>query len=429
MVAGEASAGERALIISVGGTPEAVARALAEHRPGAVCFFASQQTVGQIGLALEKAGQLCEGSWRPAAQHTVLTDDAQDLVGCYEKAVAGAAWLEGLGLSPHRVVVDYTGGTKAMTAALALATVGKGFAFSYVGGTQREKGGVGTVVSGSEVVRAVLDPWHLFAVEERRRLVLAFNGCQFEAAIQILQGLLGREGLDSPRRRWFEALQVVCEGYRAWDRFQYPEALDRLCRAQKLVATQADLVPAGPAAGLARAVASHATFLESLRAESDAFRRPSPAMLSDLLGNADRRAGEGKYDDAVARLYRATELVAQAAFLRPPLSCPTGAVPVDRLPATLREEYAARYGNRRGGALKLPLRAAFRVLREVGAAEGEAFFAREQEFEALLAARNASLLAHGFSPVLPETFERFRALVSQCFPAGEPPAFPRLAAA
>jgi CRISPR-associated protein (TIGR02710 family) len=264
------------------------------------------------------------------------------------------------------------------------------------------------------------------AVEERRRLVLAFNGYQFDAATQVLQGLLDREGLDSPRRRWFEALQVACEGYRAWDRFQYPEALDRLRRAQKVLATQADLAPGSPATPLVPQVAAHVSFLESLRAEPDAFRRPCATMVVDLLGNADRRAAEGKHDDAVARLYRATEMVAQVAFLRPPLACLTDAVPPDRVPAALREEYRGRYFEPKTGTLKLPLYAAFRALQEVGAAEGQAFFAREEDFNNLLAARNGSVLAHGFSAIQRETFERFRALVGQCFGVGEPPAFPRL---
>lgn len=93
-MAGEPSTPDRALIISVGGTLEPVARALVEHRPAAVCFFASQKTVGQIGLALEKAKELSAGAWRPAAQHTVLAEDAENLVHCYQKAVEGAAWLE-----------------------------------------------------------------------------------------------------------------------------------------------------------------------------------------------------------------------------------------------------------------------------------------------------------------------------------------------
>ena len=33
--------------------------------------------------------------------------------------------------------------------------------------------------------------------------------------------------------------------------------------------------------------------------------------MADLLNNAQRRIDEGKYDDAVARLYRANELIAQ----------------------------------------------------------------------------------------------------------------------
>lgn len=182
----EGAATRKELIISLGGSPEPVVKAITIHRPEVVCFFASQQSVGQVGSVLDRAGAT-DQLWRPTAQYTVLTDDSQDLIHCYEKAPQCAAWIEEQGIPPEDVVVDYTGGTKAMTAALALATIGKGY----------------------------------------RRL-------QEES----------------------KQFNVVCRG-----------------------------------------------------------------MVEDLVANADRRATEGKYDDAVARLYRATEMVAQVRFRAKPLEC------------------------------------------------------------------------------------------------------------
>jgi len=40
--------------------------------------------------------------------------------------------------------------------------------------------------------------------------------------------------------------------------------------------------------------------------------KPTENLLEDLLANAERRAETGRYDDALARLYRALELAAEA---------------------------------------------------------------------------------------------------------------------
>jgi len=417
---------DKALILSVGGTVEPLARTLAEHQPCVVCFFASQQTVVHVGSALEKASRATQGNWRPRAYHTVLADDAEDLIHCYGCALQAASWIQRQDVSPCDVIVDYTGGTKTMTAALALATVGKGYSFSYVGGTDRTKGGLGIVVNGAEVVRARLDPWNLFAVEERRRIALAFNAFQFEAALGIIGDLLDRATLDPPQHRWFEVLRIVCEGYRAWDRFEYAEALDRFNRVRKSLETLAELGPEKEARNLAPTVADHARFLDLLRTEWDGFRKASAAMVRDLVGNAQRRAAEGKFDDAVARLYRATEMIGQIRFQSPPLDSPTGEVPPERIPEFLRDEYCTKYLDADTRKLKLPLFAVYRVLQAIGSVEGKAFFSREDDFRKRLNARNQSLLAHGISPVGCEAYEQFHALLRESFGIGEPPVFPRL---
>lgn len=139
-----------ALIISLGGTPEPVIASIETHAPRAVCFFASDQSVDLVGSikdTLRQKGVVFKDT-------KVLCDDINDLVHCYERALTCAERLLRVDpdLAPDDVVVDYTGGTKTMTAALALATVGKGFRFSYVGGKTRTKDGLGVVVSGKEVL-------------------------------------------------------------------------------------------------------------------------------------------------------------------------------------------------------------------------------------------------------------------------------------
>ena len=410
----------KALLLSLGGTPEPIISAIREHQPTAVCFFASQESIRNVGPVLAVVGS----SGKPPETHTVLADDPEDLVHCYEKALQAASWIEGQGIPPTAIIVDYTGGTKAMTAALALATVGKGYRFSYVGGKERDKGGLGTVITGTEVVGVGIDPWELFAVEEERRFALAFDAYQFDAAIAVLDAALQRDTLPAPKRRLFDAFKEIAAGYREWDRFDHKAAIGRLSQGERSLRTYTEISGEKDLHRFLDGVQRNVNFLKRLQQESKQFNVVCRAMVDDLVANAERRAKEGKYDDAVARLYRVTEMVAQVRFLEMPLKCETDNVPAERVPEPLREEFCQRYLDPTTGKLRLPLYAAYQILKAIEAPEGEAFFTREDDFKDMLHARNYSLLAHGVAPVKPETFQRFKALISETFRIADLPAFP-----
>jgi len=168
----------KALICSVGGTVEPLVASIAEHRPELAVFFASEQTIEEIGSVKQRLQE----RQVQIKNRNVLTRDAQDVLACYEAALQCADLALAGGRPAAEVVVDFTGGTKAMSAALALATVGNGFMFSYVGGSTRSYQGRGVVVSGSERIVQRRDPYMLYAVHERRRPAQYFNGYQFRAA-------------------------------------------------------------------------------------------------------------------------------------------------------------------------------------------------------------------------------------------------------
>lgn len=313
-----------------------------------------------------------------------------------------------------------------MTAALAIATIGKGFRFSYVGGAERNKGGVGVVVTGTEIIHEGLDPWQLFAVEERRRFTLYFGAYQFEAAIGVLRASLDRGMLSDPQKKLFEVLVEVSVGYLEWDRFNHKEAIRKLSRGEQGLETFSEITGDPKIRTFAGEVSQNLAFLRRLQEESRQFNVVCWTMVEDLVANAERRAKEGKYDDAVARLYRATEMVAQIRFRQTPLECRTDEVPPEKVPESLREEFRQRYLDPEKGKLRLPLYAAFRILEALRTEEGKTFFAREKEFRSLLSARNQSLLAHGVTSVQPETYRQFKELVCETFGIADLPAFPEL---
>jgi hypothetical protein len=159
------------LIISVGGTPEPVAYSLDHHRPEKVIFFASAGSRAEVETRVRP---LTSHRWLD--QEVVQTASHEDLTLCLqalERDLPRA--LANLGLRFEDLTVDYTGGTKTMSAALVLATIHKPVRYSYVGGKVRSKEGLGVVLDGSEAVVQSPNPWDVLASELRRRIARQFN--------------------------------------------------------------------------------------------------------------------------------------------------------------------------------------------------------------------------------------------------------------
>ncbi|MBI5018189.1 MAG: TIGR02710 family CRISPR-associated protein [Deltaproteobacteria bacterium] len=408
----------KALIVSVGGTAEPVARALEEHRPDVVCFVCSEDSVEKIGDVKRLAG----GAGASVRSRVVVVSDPQDLVSCYRGALLAAERIGEANVPPDDVVVDYTGGTKTMSAALALATVGKGFRFSYVGGRERDKGGLGTVLSGTEEVRSGVSPWRLFAVEEKRAFADLFNRHLFASAEEVLARAVRHDAVE---RDLLEALLRLARAYRHWDAFRHAPAKEELAKGSASLDTWVRLRPGGTDLTAALdAARENLEFLNRLQEGTRGFKRRHRLQVADLLSNARRRAEVGRHDDAVARVYRALELLGQIAF-EEVFGCETGAADPARLPESLRDEYALAYADRDGKGLRIPSFAVFRALQAAGRPEGLAYFARRADFDKLLYSRNHSILAHGFEPVAADLPDRFERLVRETFDLQEVVPFPR----
>jgi hypothetical protein len=350
----------KAMIISVGGTPEPLVKSILENKPDFVCFLASQQSLDLIG---EVKRQIKEQKHK-LKDHKVICEDINNLVHCYEKAVECAERVREVCADPEEVVVDYTGGTKTMTAALAIATVGHGYQFSYVGGKERTKNGLGVVVSGTEVVETRVSPWKIFAVEEKKRISQFICSFQYEAAISTMKQTMNV--LEPGEQELWSGIVETFTAYHAWDNFD-----------------------------------------------------------QDLVSNARRRYLQSKYDDAVARLYRVLEMVGQIEFEKL-TGCPTSDVDPGKLSESIREEYVSRYQSPDDGKIKLPLNATFRALKELGHHTGERFYQNEETFKKIMSARNDSILAHGTQHIKKETYEKFAAVIEEHFIEGALIEFPGL---
>lgn len=296
------------------------------------------------------------------------------------------------GLPPHEITLDYTSGTKAMSAgaAIAAATLEVG-TLSYVNG-QREQG---VVIPGTEELR-ILRPYRIVIDRRLRELKVMFNRYQFDAALALLDGLLDRV-YESTRREQLGHYRQLYQAYRHWDRFNHEEASKWL---EPIRTRELD-------------IEGNLGFLKELRS-----RREDPEMfyITDLLNNAERRAEEAKYDDAVARLYRTVELITQRQLRRLRVideellaQHKKYKVHLDSLPGKLPGKALQGLESEadESGRAALGLRDSYRLLADLGDDLGERYL-DDKELQNLLTKRNQSILAHGLEPISQMDYERLR---------------------
>jgi CRISPR-associated protein (TIGR02710 family) len=375
------------MIISLGGSPEPIVHSINQHRPGLVCFLVTQESVDQV--AKVKAGL----SYLPA-DHKVLVGDPNELLDCFDHSLFCWQHLMERGVDPGDVLIDFTGGTKVMSAALALLGILKGCRFSYVGGTERTKGGVGTVVTGSERVFENANPWEAHALNDERLAVSYFNQHRFQAAQDTFQAAHNKTGhLNRPLAVSFSGLASLAQAYQSWEGFRHKEARDGLNRAYDGLKNYQDISGDPRLRALLPQVQRNLDFLNGMAGQSQGFRNPCRAYVMDLVANGRRRANTGDFDDAALRLYRALEMQAQTE-LRTKHGINTSEVSPEKVPGTVREEFLASYADR-DGKLRVPLEGSYRLLSALGNPLGQRFDQMQEQFKKVQSARNSSWLAHG----------------------------------
>ena len=222
------------------------------------------------------------------------------------------------------VIVDITGGTKAMSSGLALAAVAgdyKDFKINYVGGEDRTKSGVGIVKENTEINKLIANPASTNAIFEMNRGKNFFNKYNFDAAFENFAQVVELE--DNKLASLY--LDLV-KFYDRWDKFEITmedngeDLFSYLSNIIEKIYCDDDfskfretqffnqmeynldflsykirgLLPAQPKS------LAYKKFIDKIE-----------YYIPDLLKNAERRIDEGKYDDAVARLYRLNELISQ----------------------------------------------------------------------------------------------------------------------
>ena len=330
-------------------------------------------------------------------------NDADSCFGHFDDVLAG---LIDDGFEPNDIQVDFTRGTKAMSAALVLAAVGRGIqVLRYVYSEQRDERGmvvpdtekVGQVRTSRATTRRLLDQAKEFMRQG-----------DFSAVISLLP---------APERPFFDlripevfrpectALRAAAQIYAAWDRLAYKAA------AQVL----AQIGPPAAKAGSFALTPEMRKWLHCLMEMPEQNDHKAMAiylrrLAGDLLANAERRIRDSHLEDALLRAYRVLELIGQIRLFNRGYNS-SALPPDDETIQAVRKKLKKKKSkdfdpdNKTGKLTASRLQVA-RLLKELGDPFGQKLSNFDKEYQELqVRHRNDSVLVHGFTATAPPTKE------------------------
>ncbi len=282
----------RTLVMTVGtgrdrfDISEALAFSIEQNRPDQVIFLCSGKTAQETLPILKEF----IAPKHIAFEHFVIPneDNVQSLYGDYLKI------LRTLG-QPEQIIVDFTSGTKAMSAAVfAAALVVQAAQVSYITGPRDE---TGRVIKSTSVES--LYPAQIYARQHLQRAMDFFDLGEFAAARQLAAEYRDNQDIDDEIRLLAVDLYGLADAFDKWERFCWQAAasgLGKAAKAKSELRTHID----------PKAIKSAGRFCQAVQDGQWSRER-----LYDLAANARRRYEQGRYDDALSRLYRAFEYMVQ----------------------------------------------------------------------------------------------------------------------
>jgi CRISPR-associated protein (TIGR02710 family) len=303
---------KNALVLSVGGSPEPLIKIIKSLNPDLVYFLHTRETIQMTKEIINETGDSIEYCF----EQLTNSDDLE------EAFLKSRIIMGNLKEKDYVINVDFTGGTKTMVAGLVLATVKEDCNYTYIGASStigRDKDGVGTVKNGFEEIKKQFDPFETYAVFEFDNGKRFFNKYQFEASDENFK-LAENKLEDEYLKDLTEVYIKIVNFYDTWDRFNTKigkkSPLNHYLEVEikKIIDDNPKIkkhfIEKEPT--FYNQICDNIKFLNKKISSYDKnIKNDINYYLPDLLNNSYRRIEEGKYDDAIARLYRCIELIAQ----------------------------------------------------------------------------------------------------------------------
>ncbi len=319
----------------------------------------------------------------------ILLEQVDNFNSCFEAFEQKIWQLDVFSEDKFEIIMDYTSGTRTMSAAMACC--GMFYSKDLITVSGDNKNGIVTPGTESIQYQNLYKVYDKFALMRIRNY---FNANRFYTASEILENIVD-ENINK------ENLLNLVKAYYAWDNMDFIVAYDYLTKVNldgfELSEIKDDLKV-------------------NLKALGAIVRSPHENLkncyiLASLINNSIRRAEEYKYDDAIARLYRAFELIAQIRLSTYRLISSDLDIDV-LLEKNVNQEFIDSLEKTRvDGKIKIGLIKDFEVLAELGDDLGLYFAENRNKINNLTIKRNNSILAHGLESLDKEDFDQFEELV------------------
>jgi len=397
----------KALLIAFAEDPAAAVYSINRLKPESLCFFLPETAKPLVESTVQPHITQMPRRW-----DWVITPDPLNFMLSYQVLARNLPeMLRTWDVQPGELVVDLTGCTPAMAAAMTLAGAPHSSRIVTLGrvetqSTENKTAGETLEIAGHPRLWMQSNPWDEAAVQARQEAGEQFNRGAFRAAALLFQRIEAR--VSGGQKPLYRALADLAEGYGLWERFLHRQAWDKLKISAK--ALDMAVVWGGPPGlkGLLPALKNNAGFLEKVVLDPLEVKE---YVVYDLLAHARRRADvDQHFEAAMATLVRTLEAFAQWQLFKQ-FKIKTWDVQPDQLPEALRETCRTCLLDDVDGKYKLPLQSQFRALAGLGHQTGQVYLANWAKLKPLLDATGQAVLGHGFEPVKPERFHQLYELV------------------
>ena len=357
--------------------------------PNKVIFFASSISKRTIDYISELYNQDGDEFVLDEDYQVVPIEAIDDFNACFEIFESKIWEFDNSKDSEYRIIMDYTSGTKTMSAAMACCGLFYSKDLISVGGDRSK----GEVSAGTELINYQ----NLYKIYDRFALMRTrynFNANRFMACIDVLNYIVD---LNIHK----DSLLNLCKSYYYWDNMDFETAFEYL---NKVDVNQFEF------SEIKNDLKYNMKALGTI-VHARSVNLKNCYILASLINNAIRKADEYKYDDAIARLYRAFELIAQIKLFSYNIKSSDIQIPV-LLENNVSEEFIDELEKtREDGKIRIGLIKDFLLLNELNDELGKYYIDNEKQIKTMTIKRNNSILAHGLESRSKEDYEEFLEVV------------------
>ncbi|NLC07785.1 MAG: TIGR02710 family CRISPR-associated protein [Syntrophomonadaceae bacterium] len=405
----------KVLVLTVGGSSEPLITSIKRHKPDYVIFLCSADRVTPVKIpgshhTVDGDGLPCR-EWnkepqpsivvraglKPGEYEKILISNIDSLADCYTSSIQAFARAREKYSDPD-ILVDYTGGTKTMSAGLIAASLDDSAVQIFL--VSGERNDLVKVRNGTQ--RVLKSNWNPLLWQRRlsviKRLFSQFN---YNECLEVIDQTSPDIVAGSAEDQIIQVYQSLCLAFSAWDQFDHDGAM-RYLEVYSGYLTNEKVF-------LGEIIKNKRDYLQNKEA------RLRLHLVYDIMRNAERRLLQNKFDDAVGRTYRALEMLAQICLFFNRVSINTSCVNIEQLPQELHDKYrklemvmnAENPSSEENSGLKLGLFRSYELLADLKHPLGKLIMDRKNKLTNLIRLRNESIFAHGLNPIDPGKAREF----------------------